>query len=241
MALEPERRSRRRSCRRRRAAPRRGPAFSSALARVVLPSASTTSTSSRLSIVSPCLRVRWPRPPPSVRPPTPVVEMIPLGVASPNSCVARSTSPQVQPPATRTVARCGIDVDPAHRREVEHDAVVAHAETRRRCVRRRAPRAGSPCSRAKRMVRATSSVLAQRAISAGVAVDHGVEDRAGLVVAGVLRTDQGALEADELLPAGVCDGDGAHVHAPLGLGGMPTTLGRRSHATHHRAPCHDQD
>ena len=42
-------------------------------------------------------------PPPSVSPPTPVVEMKPLGVASPKGCVAWSTSPQVQPPSTRTV------------------------------------------------------------------------------------------------------------------------------------------
>ena len=33
-------------------------------------------------------RVRWPVPPPSVSPPTPVVEMIPAGRARPNACVA---------------------------------------------------------------------------------------------------------------------------------------------------------
>ncbi len=54
-------------------------------------------------MVSPYMRVRWPRPPPSVRPPTPVLETIPLGVARPCSPVARSTSPQVAPPPTRTV------------------------------------------------------------------------------------------------------------------------------------------
>ena len=44
-------------------------------------SASTMSAPSRLSIARPHLRVRCPNPPPSVRPPTPVVEMMPLGVA----------------------------------------------------------------------------------------------------------------------------------------------------------------
>ena len=58
-------------------------------------------------MVRPYMRVRWPRPPPRVRPPTPVVEMMPLGVASPNAWVAWSTSPQVQPPSTRTVRAAG--------------------------------------------------------------------------------------------------------------------------------------
>src|SRR5438874_7831876 len=46
-------------------------------------------------------------PPPNVSPPTPVVEMKPLGVASPKACVAWSTSPQVQPPSTRAVRATG--------------------------------------------------------------------------------------------------------------------------------------
>ena len=78
--------------------------------------------------MSPYLRVRWPRPPPSVSPPTPVVEMIPLGVASPCSSVAASTSPQVQPPPTRTVRACGSTSISLQRREVDDDAVVAGAE-----------------------------------------------------------------------------------------------------------------
>src|SRR4029450_1824223 len=41
-------------------------------------------------------------PPPSVRPPTPVVEMNPLGTASPKACVAGSMSPHTEPPAPRT-------------------------------------------------------------------------------------------------------------------------------------------
>src|SRR5207248_7970304 len=85
-------------------------AFSSALAVTFSPSASTTSAESRLSIVSPQPRVRYPIPPPCVSPPTPVVEMIPHGTASPYGLVAASTSPQVQPPPTRTVRASGSTV-----------------------------------------------------------------------------------------------------------------------------------
>ncbi len=54
-------------------------------------------------MVRPWRRVRCPSPPPRVRPPTPVVEMIPLGTASPYGWAAWSTSPQRQPACTRTV------------------------------------------------------------------------------------------------------------------------------------------
>ena len=54
--------------------------------------------------------------------------MMPLGVARPCSSVARSTSPQVQPPPTRTVRACRVDLDVLQQREVDDDAVVAGAE-----------------------------------------------------------------------------------------------------------------
>jgi len=38
---------------------------------------------------------------------TPVVEMVPLGTASPNACAAWSTSPHLHPPSTRTVRSLG--------------------------------------------------------------------------------------------------------------------------------------
>jgi hypothetical protein len=65
---------------------RSGSEFSLAVTK--LPSARTTSASIRLSIESPRVRVRFPTPPPSVSPPTPVVEMIPNGAVRPNACVA---------------------------------------------------------------------------------------------------------------------------------------------------------
>jgi hypothetical protein len=59
-------------------------AFSSSPAISSLPSAVTTSAEIRLSQDRPSPRARCPMPPPSVSPPTPVVEMIPPVVASPN-------------------------------------------------------------------------------------------------------------------------------------------------------------
>src|SRR4051794_3452662 len=70
----------------------------SALACTSRPSAVTTSTATRLSQVSPCLRSSQPMPPPSVNPPRPVLETRPPVTASPNCCVSWSKSFQVAPP-----------------------------------------------------------------------------------------------------------------------------------------------
>ena len=100
-------RSRRRSCRRRRGSPRTGPG-----ARPRWPSRRCRRRG-RARRTAGCrssgrsARERWPMPPPRVSPPTPVVDTIPLGVASPKAWVAWSTSPQVQPPSTRTVRAAG--------------------------------------------------------------------------------------------------------------------------------------
>ena len=71
--------------------------FSSALARRSRPSAVTTSAATRLSMVSPNLRVIQPKPPPRVSPAMPVVELIPVGTASPWAWVAASRSASVAP------------------------------------------------------------------------------------------------------------------------------------------------
>ena len=71
------------------------------------PDASTTSASMRLSIVRPYARLRFPIPPPTVNPAIPVVPAIPVGTASPNGCVAWSTSARTQPGSTRTVRASG--------------------------------------------------------------------------------------------------------------------------------------
>ena len=88
------------------------------------PSARTTVAATRLSIVSPNARVRCPRPPPSVRPPTPVVEITPAGTAPPCSCVAVSTWPSSRAALDADHARRGIDRDLVHHREVDDEAVV---------------------------------------------------------------------------------------------------------------------
>ena len=99
--------------------------FSSALARACVPSARTTSASIRLSIVSPCLRERWPMPPPRVRPPTPVVRDDPRrrGQAG---LVGRGVdlAPRAAA-ADADGARGRIDLDGLQEGEVEDDSVVA--------------------------------------------------------------------------------------------------------------------
>ena len=58
-------------------------------------------------MVSPNLRVVQPKPPPSVRPATPVVELMPIGVARPNFCASLSKSARVAPGSTRAVREAG--------------------------------------------------------------------------------------------------------------------------------------
>ena len=78
-----------------------------ALARTTSPAAVTTSADSRLSIVMPYLRLSQPKPPPSVSPPMPVVELMPTGVARPWAWVAASRSASVAPPSMETRRRAG--------------------------------------------------------------------------------------------------------------------------------------
>ena len=103
-------------------------AFSVSLAWTSRPSAVTTSAATRLSHARPCLRISQPMPPPSVKPATPVEETSPPVVASPWAWVSWSTSAQTAPPPTVARRASGIDADAVHRREVDHDAVVAGRE-----------------------------------------------------------------------------------------------------------------
>ena len=111
--------------------------FSSALARAWEPSASTTSAASRLSMVRPHFPLRYPRPPPRVSPPTPVVEMIPAGTASPNWWVAASSLPGVQPPPARTVRAAG-STSTASRRARSTTMSPSQTPAPRHCGLRRA-------------------------------------------------------------------------------------------------------
>ena len=158
------------------------------------PSARTTSASSRLSMVRPPERAMCPIPPPSVSPPTPVVPMMPQGTAPPASCVAASTSFQTQPPPTRTVraaASTSMLLIPARSMTTpsSHDAQAAAVVAAAADRDQRVLRAGEADHR--RHVGGRGAAGDQRRPP----VDHRVVDRARLVVSGVVRSRQGAVEA----------------------------------------------
>ena len=142
-------------------------------------------------------------PPPSVSPPTPVVEMIPHGTASPCACVAASTSRPGAAAADANRARArGSTDDRVQQREVDDDAVVDAAEA--------AAVVAAAADREREVVRRARSAIA-RATSSGARaardqrrplVDHRVEQRPRLVVARVVGPDQLALERCSELTAG---------------------------------------
>ena len=124
-------------------------------------------------------------PPPSVSPPTPVVEMIPLGRGE---AVLAGGGVDLAPGAAAADAnRARLRDRPAivlERRQVDHDPVVDRSRDRRRCDRRRGSRAaarGRGRSRRPRRRRRRSA----HGRSARAAVDHRVEDGARLLVVGV--------------------------------------------------------
>ncbi len=142
-------------------------------------------------------------PPPSVRPPTPVVPMIPLGVAIPTSCVAASTSRQVAPPSTRTVRAVGVDGDAAHTTEVDHDGVVDDAEA--------AAVVAAAADGQQRVVPGGERDGRGHVVGGGAPrdhrrapVDHRVVHLAGVVVRCVARDDQVAGEGRQLAFRQVC-------------------------------------
>ena len=128
--------------------------FSSALARTAVPSAITRSAARRLSSARPYFGISQPRPPPRVRPAMPVLPTTPPVVASPWTCVSRLSSFHRTPPWARTVRAARIHVDPLHRRQIDHQALVDRRAAARRCGRRRAPirrgRASVPAARRRR-------------------------------------------------------------------------------------------
>ena len=77
------------------------------LAVTIRPSAVTSSTETRLSIVRPCLRTSQPIPPPSVRPASPTLPVSPNGVASPWAAAAVVYSPAVRPGWAQARRRSG--------------------------------------------------------------------------------------------------------------------------------------
>jgi hypothetical protein len=130
------------------------------------PSAVTIVAPIRLSIVSPCLRVSQPKPPPRVRPATPVVELMPSGVARPCACASRSKSASRAPGPTCAVwspasMRTARRPERSITRPPSTIALPAMWWPPPRTLRR------IRCAAAKRTAAWTSASLTQRAISAG--------------------------------------------------------------------------
>ena len=119
--------SRRRSCRRRRGSPRTGPGALSASTCSSRPSAVTTSAASRSSMVRPCLRTRYPTPPPSVIPPIPTEPVSPNPVARPCAPAAAVYLAGGQSRLGPGCASVDVDLQCLHVREVEHDPALGHA------------------------------------------------------------------------------------------------------------------
>ncbi len=167
--------------------------FSFSLACTWLPSAVTTSAESRLSTVMPYLRLSQPKPPPSVRPATPVVELMPSGVARPCAWAAASKSPRVQPGSTLARRAAGS----TWTRFIGDRSIISPpSHTALPAMLWPPPRieTSTLCLPANLTAWTTCSADVQRAISAGLAVDHRVPDLAHLVVGGVAGNKHFALK-----------------------------------------------
>ncbi len=136
---------------------------------------------------------------------------------------------QVQPPPTRTVRAAGSTSTVCSR---ERSRTTPSSQTPSPPPLWPPPRTASSRSwrRAKEIVSATSALPAQRAISAGPAVDHRVVDRARLLVAWVFGTDQLTRELrPELCSRCLCRIRWCSLSPPLRW--TPRRECSRSHAT----------
>ena len=174
--------------------PQNSSGSSVSLARTNRPSAVTSSTARRLSIVSPKWRCSRPTPPPSVSPATPVWP-IDAGRAD----EAMRLGGDVELAEERAAvdprhARRRVDGHAAHPRHVDDEAAVTARVTRRRCGRRTGTASARSCSRANRMAVATSVALARPDDDGRSAVVERVPQPARLVVGVVGRRDDLAAE-----------------------------------------------
>ena len=115
-------------------------AFSFSEAVTISPLASTTWAESRLSIVSPCLRTRYPMPPPVTRPPTPTDRVSPVVKANPSGWATAAISPEVAPPCTRATRVTGSTTTRFMSRDQQQRRCRPRSSGRccvRHCVRRR--------------------------------------------------------------------------------------------------------
>ena len=177
----------------------------------------TTSASTRLSTVSPCLRMSHPMPPPRLRPPTPVWPTMPPVVARPWACVSWSTSPHRAPPWTRAV-RSTRSTETA--RIAERSMTIPSSHTAVPATLWPPPRTAisRSQSRAKRTAAATSAVPLQRAISRGRRSTDAVPYGSGVVVVMVVGGDQDASEPGDLHGGWCChrSSSGGWAHRNIG-------------------------
>ncbi len=146
--------------------PQNSSGSSISLVRTSRPSAVTTSTAARLSIVRPSCRWRRPTPPPSVSPATPVWPTTPTGQTRPCAWAATSSSPRSAPPFARAVRRSGVHGDSAHRRQVHDQAAARPVSPARLCPPDRTLISRS-WSRPKQIAVATSEAFRGRTMAAG--------------------------------------------------------------------------
>ena len=157
------------------------------------PAAVTSSTPSRLSDARPYFAISQPSPPPSVRPAMPVVETAPPVTARPCAPAASLSSAQVTPPCAVAVRPGGIDGDVLHVGEADHHpavgdgaagdvvAAAAHRHLEARAARER--------ERGDDVLGRPGADDQRRP-----AVDEAVVDGAGLVVARLVRDEDGTRD-----------------------------------------------
>ena len=139
---------------------------SSAVARIVSPSAVTTVYDTTLSQAMPNCRASQPMPPPSVKPPTPVCPTLPAVVARPWCSAARSRLRSSEPPWTCARRRSGsIRTTFIGLRSIISPPSGTDSPTMLWPPHFTAT--SSPASRAWRTAAATSSAEVQRAITRG--------------------------------------------------------------------------
>ena len=120
--------------------------------------------------------------------------MMPLGTARPKAWVAWSTSPQVQPPPTRTVLGYRIDVRVADEREIDDQAVIADPQPSG--VVPAAPDRNEETVLAGEVDRRDDiGHIGAARDQGGMLVDHAVVDFAGRIVALITGLDEFSPQA----------------------------------------------
>src|SRR4029450_11048018 len=174
------------------------------------PDAVTTSAASTLSIVIPSFRVRYPIPPASVIPPMPTDPVSPTpggrrhppnparpGVAEPGPPPGRPRGCRVRPCGQPSLSPRGaavhVDVDRMHVPQIEHDTVLDCAVA---CTAVTAAAHGqrNPAVASERDDAGDIDGIGRPDDDRRTYVETTEENRAGLIVAGILRRDDAATD-----------------------------------------------